>query len=105
LKLFDEWIALKNEDIKRGSLDYGRNWAYNDIGRIYAFMGEQDKAFEYLYQMEENITGDILTYLQHDPIWENLWDDEEFKNYIQRNDKQFAELRAEIDRLETAGKL
>jgi tetratricopeptide (TPR) repeat protein/AraC-like DNA-binding protein len=105
LKLFDEWIALKNEDIKRGSLDYGRNWAYNDIGRIYAFMGERDKAFEYLYQMEENITGDILTYLHHDPIWENLWDDEEFKNYIQRNDKQFAELRAEIDRLETAGKL
>jgi TolB-like protein/AraC-like DNA-binding protein len=106
LDYFNEWIEYVNKVIERGDDNiYAPNWAYNDLARVYAFLGDRDKAFDKLYQMEANITGEILTYMQHDPFYENLWDDEEFKDYIQRNEKKFDRLMAEVDRLEKLGEI
>jgi len=40
-----------------------------------------------------------------DPYYQSLWEDEEFKAIIQRQEKKFAEIRAEVDRLEEEGLL
>ena len=56
--------------------------------------------------MEENVFhGDFVWYMQVDPHFESLWVDDEFKQIIQRQEKKFADIRAEIDRLEEEGLL
>ncbi|MFC2126147.1 adenylate/guanylate cyclase domain-containing protein [Bacteroidota bacterium] len=94
-----ESIRLK----RRYATDGG---AYYDLSVSYAFLGEKEKAYQRLHELErEGFRGDILWYSQNDPMLKSLWNDEEFKQIIQRQEKKYADIRAEIDRLEEQGLL
>ena len=82
----------------------GSSKAKYELAGMYAFTGEKDKAYQYLHEMENEVFhGDLVWYMQVDPHFESLWDEEEFKQIIQRQEKKFADIRAEIDRLENEG--
>jgi TolB-like protein/class 3 adenylate cyclase len=102
IKLSEEAIRLKRQEATGAT----GGFAYYSIAACYAVMGENEKAIETLYEMEQNaFSGWYIWKILHDPMFESLWKDEEFKAIIQRQEKKFADIRAEIDRLEAAGEL
>ena len=82
-------------------------WLRFQLAGTYAFLNEKEIAYQTLHEFEQEVlVGHLLLwFIQVDPLFENLWKDEEFKAIIQRQEKKYAEIRAEIDRLEASGEL
>ena len=71
-----------------------------------AVLGDKEKVYQILHSIEnERFQGWMVWGTQVDPLFESLWEDDEFKQIIQRQEKKFADIRAEIDRLERDGML
>ena len=69
-------------------------------------MGDKEKVYQILHSIENvRFHGWMVWGMQVDPLFESLWEDDEFKQIIQRQEKKFADIRAEIDRLERDGML
>jgi len=49
---------------------------------------------------KERFRGSFVWFIQVDPLFESLWNDEEFNAIVQRQDRKYADIRAEIDKLE-----
>jgi adenylate cyclase len=80
--------------------------AQSDLVHSYAFLGEKQKAYDILHEMEgKEFLYWHFSHYKYTPFLKNLWEDEEFKQIIQRQEKKYAEIRAEIDRLEQEGLL
>jgi TolB-like protein len=78
---------------------------YN-LASCYAILGEKEKCYEILDQFDETLfPGYMVGSIQVNPMFENLWEDEEFKAIVSRQEKKYAEIRAEIDSLEKVGVL
>ena len=73
---------------------------------IYSYTNDIEKAFEILYDMEkQGNLGNWIRSIQFDPLYQNLREEEAYKSLVDRQEKKFTEIRAEIDRLEAAGEL
>jgi TolB-like protein len=109
MELFNQQIKISNESIRLNrDLATGATGgaAYYAMAGCYAIMEENEKVYDVLYDMEKNsFSGWYTTKIQYDPLFKGLRDDDEFKAIIQRQEKIFADIRAEIDRLEAAGEL
>jgi len=72
-----------------------------NLAACYALLGEKEKAYDILYKLEEKgFHGHFVSNIQVDPLFENLWDDKEFMAIIRRQEKKYADIRAEVARLE-----
>ena len=103
LEVFNKHIEGLNNFINLERSKRTNSRLYGQIVAIYALLGERDKAYQYLYELEEIITAETLMWIQHGPVYEDLWKDDEFKAYIKRNEKKLEEIRIEVDRLEREG--
>ena len=75
--------------------------AQSDLAQVYAYLGEKEKAYKYLHEMEEKeFQGWQFLFFKSNPMMESLWQDDEFKQIIQRQEQKYANIRAEIDRYE-----
>jgi len=64
-------------------------------------LSKRNDAYEILHRMEkERFRGSFVWFIQVDPLFESLWNDEEFNAIVQRQDRKYADIRAEIDKLE-----
>jgi hypothetical protein len=73
------------------------------LAACYALLGEKDKVFDILHRLEENtFPGSLVSQIQVDPLFESLWEEPEFKALISRQEKKYADLRAEIARLDAS---
>ena len=78
----------------------------NNAG-IFSFLGEKEKAYEYLEKFEQSLSwpwGSVY-YIQVDPLFDNIRDDEEFKFILNRALEEKARIREEIAQLEASGEL
>jgi len=76
------------------------------LAGIYSYTNDIEKAFEILNDMEKlGILGNWIRTIQNDPLYQNLREEVAFKSLVDRQEKKFAEIRAEVDRLEAAGEL
>jgi TolB-like protein/Tfp pilus assembly protein PilF len=105
-ELIEKQLAVLDKRKKLGRSD-GYDYHY---AAIYAYRGDLERALQYIRDYEKKIFfSDILInpiiYIQHDIMFENLWENEEFKAIIQRQEEKFAEIRAEIDQMEEEGEL
>ena len=76
------------------------------MAATYAFIDEKEKAYQTLHEMENQLFhGSFVWYMQVDSLFSSLWEDEEFKAIIQRQEKKYADIRREIGRLEEEGML
>jgi TolB-like protein/Tfp pilus assembly protein PilF len=97
--------SLENIRLKRHTAII-RYESHGDLIQAYAFLGEKEKVYEILHEMEEReFMGWQFAFMQVTPFLSNIWEEEEFKAIIQRQEKKYSEIRAEIDRLEAAGEL
>jgi len=84
---------------------YSKNATY-DLAALYAFQEKRNDALKWLRKYEEiGFNIGLHKYIYFDQLFESIWEDEEFKKIIQRQEKKFADIRAEIDRLEKEGML
>ena len=91
-----ESISSKNE--------YGQTMASYELAGIYAFLGNKEEAYNWLREYEKLgfICGDH-EYIEVDPLFDNLRNDDEFKEIEQRANDKAAEIRVEINKLEEQG--
>ncbi|MFC2124380.1 adenylate/guanylate cyclase domain-containing protein [Bacteroidota bacterium] len=103
--LFEKEIELNNETI-RLNRNYSLWGAKFFNAEVYAIIGEKEKAYQLLHEIENEIfLGFMVWEMQVNPMFESLREDEEFKQIIQRQEKKFADIRAEVDKLEEEGVL
>jgi len=76
------------------------------LASCYALLGEKEKCYDILHQFDESFfPGYLVGSIQVDPMFESLWEEEEFKEIIRRQEKKYADIRAEVDSLEKVGVL
>jgi len=103
---FDKQIEMLLETIHLKKSFALQGFAHCELASVYAYLGDKDKAYEYLLEMEiGTFEGWAVEFIQIFYPFESLWEDEEFKEIIQRQEKNAADIRAEIDRLDKEGLL
>ena len=71
------------------------------LAACYALLGEKEEAYDILHKLEEKgFPGDMVSSIQVDPLFENLWDDKELKLIVRRQEKIYADIKAKLARLE-----
>ena len=81
-------------------------WTYLSLSSIHAILDEKEKALEYLTKAVD--LG--LLWGQHDflticPIYEDLWDDPEFKALVKRAQDEKAAIRAQVQEMIDRGEI
>jgi len=74
------------------------------IGAAYAAMGDVKNALINLNKYDFKV-GPYHSIISHVPIFESLWDNEEFKDLIKKINEEKAKVMEEIFALEAAGEL
>ena len=63
------------------------------MAAIYAFLGKKDKALQLILENKDKVLqGGFIRFTQIDPLFENLRNDEEFKQIIRQQKKIFADI-------------
>jgi TolB-like protein/Tfp pilus assembly protein PilF len=98
--LFAKHIDVCQNSIESGGL-YGKTISAYDLAGICAFLGDKENAYEWLgrYEKEGFIFG-YHQYISKDQLFESLWEDEAFKNLVERQHRKFAEIRNRIKQSE-----
>jgi TolB-like protein/AraC-like DNA-binding protein len=92
-------------------LSLKRAWAMegeSDVAlfETYIFLGDHELAIHHLKEYEKKFFGRTYpTYFQVAPQFRPIWENDEFKAIMKRQQKKYADIRAEIDQLEKEGKL
>lgn len=97
----------ENDNLKLTQL--GRSWtgANYDLAGIYAFLGQKEKAWQYLraFDTDGRWQWGSPYFIQVDPLFDNLRNDAEFKEMLRRVLAEKAQIRERLRRLEVEGKL
>ena len=70
----------------------------------YIYLGDHEMAIHHLKEYEKKFFGRTdPTYFQVAPQYRPIWENDEFKAIMKRQQKKYADIRAEIDQLEKEG--
>ena len=105
MKYFDEQINYCIESISSEN-EYGQGPARYDLAGVYAFLGDKEEAYKWLREYAKlGFVDGTHESIKFDPLFDNLRNEDEFKEIVKRANDKAAEARAEINRLEEQGKL
>jgi adenylate cyclase len=98
IKYCEDRIRLKREDATISGE------ALSELVQTYAYLGEKEKAYKYLNELEKmEFSAWHFLFTKVNPLVENLWEDEEYQQIIDRQEKKYAEIRAQVDIWEKEG--
>jgi len=80
-----------------------RMYAIYNLPHIYACMDEKEKTLNALRERREK--AGFIEVTENNPLFENLWDNPEFKEIIKTVKEEKAEIRAQIKELEERGEI
>lgn len=100
---FNKQIEYCKESIRLGRAYASLGAAGYDLAGIYAFLGEKEKAYQILYEVADKLKDGLLWFIKVDPLFESLWDDQEFKDIITQQETKYAKIREELDQLREKG--
>jgi TolB-like protein len=95
--MFDAQIKAFEKELELGRVE--RNDPHYNLAGIYAFLKDYDKAFEHL--KKHKFTSGLEIYAEKDPLFKDLYDNEEFKKIIQRAIEEKELLKDKIERIVT----
>jgi len=108
MELIEKQLAQLDKSRKLGRSD---NYDYH-YAAIYASRGDQERALLHLRNYEEKVICPTparnlipISYIQHDIMFENLWDNEEFKIFVKEIQDEKAAIRAQVREAEERGEL
>jgi TolB-like protein/Flp pilus assembly protein TadD len=105
MEYFNKQISFCTESIRKKD-PYGSTDAAYDLAGIYAFLGNKEEAYKWLREYEKiGFSSGIHEYIKVDPLFDNLRNDEEFKEIVKRANDEAARIRAKISQMEEQGML
>jgi TolB-like protein len=105
MRFFDMQIEFCNESI-RNKDPYGTGDAAYDLAGVYATLSNKEEAYKWLREYEKlGFRDGMHEYIKVDPLFDNLRDDEEFKEIVKQANDKADEMRARIDEMEEKGML
>jgi TolB-like protein/Flp pilus assembly protein TadD len=105
MEYFNRQISYCTESINQKD-PYGNGSAAYDLAGVYAFLGNREEAYRWLREYEKlGFSSGIQEYIKVDPLFDNLRNDEEFKEIVKRANDKAAEIRAEIREMEERGEI
>jgi len=100
-KMFDMHIQKCMDEHKVGVI-LRMNQVY-DLAGIYAYLGEKEKAYEWLDKLEYRTY--LHKFLRIDPLYNNLREEDRFKKKIAEGEEQVRRMRNKIESMKVEGKL
>jgi len=81
---FNEQLAYCNRIIELGRHFKQNKLTYYDLAAVYAFQGENDKAYENLriFNQKEMMPLSMVTWIKMDPLFDNIRDGKEFQQIV-----------------------
>ena len=105
MEYFNRQISFCIESIRQKD-PYGSTNAAYDLAGVYAFLGNKEEAYKWLMEYEKlGFREGIHEYIKVDPLFDNLRNDQEFKEIVKRANDKAAEIRAKIKEMEEKGAL
>jgi TolB-like protein/Flp pilus assembly protein TadD len=105
MEYFNRQISYCTESINQKD-PYGNGSAAYDLAGVYAFLGNREEAYRWLREYEKlGFSSGIQEYIKVDPLFDNLRNDEEFKEIVKRANDKAAEIRAKIKKMEEKGEI
>ena len=102
---FNQQIDFCNESIRHKD-PYGIGNAAYDLAGVYATLGNKEEAYKWLREYEKlGFLDGLHEYIKVDLLFDNLRNDEEFKQIIKRANEKANEIRARINEMEEQGML
>jgi tetratricopeptide (TPR) repeat protein len=102
MEYFNKQITFCTESIRKK--DPYRLSAPYDLAGVYAFLGNKEEAYKWLREYEKlGFTAGIHEFIKVDPLFDNLRNDEEFKEIVKRANEKAAEIRARISQMDEQG--
>jgi TolB-like protein/class 3 adenylate cyclase/Tfp pilus assembly protein PilF len=104
-KYYNKAFEYLTKTIQLERIDGKGGLSHYDLAAQYAFIGKKEESYHIFNLMEEmkNLECWMIWWMDYDPRFESLRDEEEFRAIIQRQEKRYTEIRAQIDELEKAG--
>ena len=93
--------------LKKELEKYGETW-HNALllSELFAIKDDKDKALEYLSKaVDFGVLWGWQDMIEFSPVYENLWDESEFKALVQRAKDEKAAIRAQIQEMEENGEI
>ena len=98
MEYFDNQLKYCLESLSSGQ---GYQTVEYDLAAVYAFLGEEEKAIDYLNQYaKKGFTYGLHDYILRDPLFEKLREKKEFKAIVQKVQEEKAVLRGQIREME-----
>jgi len=105
MRFFNMQMEFCNESI-RNKDPYGTGDAAYDIAGVYATLGKKEEAYKWLREYEKlGFRDGMHEYIKVDMLFDNLRNDEEFKEIVKRANDKADEMRSRIDEMEERGEL
>ncbi|KPK83430.1 MAG: hypothetical protein AMS27_12950 [Bacteroides sp. SM23_62_1] len=105
MEYFNKQIDFCIESIKQKD-PYGTNNAAYDLAGVYAFLGNKEEAYRWLREYEKiGFSTGLHEYIKVDPLFDNLRNDEEFKEIVKKANDEADKIRVRINQLEEQGML
>ncbi len=95
---FNQQIKYCIESIKLGREFAWNKAAHYDLAAVYAFLGDKEKAYQYLNEVNKKQTYSLwwVTYIKHDPLFDNIREEERFQKILQNMEAKY---QAEHERI------
>jgi len=105
MEWFNMQIEFCNESI-RNKDPYGIGNAAYDLAGVYATLGNKEEAYKWLREYEKlGFNSGVHEYIKVDIMFDNLRNDNEFKEIVKRANDKADEIRARINEMEEQGEL
>jgi len=105
MEYFNLQIEFCNESI-RNKDPYGIGNAAYHLAGVYAVLGNKEEAYKWLREYEKlGFNMGIHEYIKVDIMFDNLRNDDEFKEIVKRANDKANEIRARINEMEEQGEL
>lgn len=93
---FQNQIKFSRDNIKKRT-DYGKQAAYYDLAKVYAFLGDRKNAIGNLEkQLKQGFFYELEYYMMFDPFFESLHEDPEFLEIVRQAQAPKKALREKI---------
>jgi tetratricopeptide (TPR) repeat protein len=80
---FNEQIRIGTESIKQGSIDAIWKTAQYDLAAVYAFLGDKEKAYQYLDEVNSGrFALQLIPYIKYDCLFNSIRNEERFQKIL-----------------------
>jgi TolB-like protein/class 3 adenylate cyclase/tetratricopeptide (TPR) repeat protein len=88
---FDKQIEYCLESIRLNRVYAVNKWAHIDLAAVYAFLGEKEKAYQYLKEFDKRHFETLwsVNVLKHDPLFNNIRNEERFQKFLQSVESKY----------------